>query len=206
MHRGCPSAGAAADAPLAARAVEFAVRRRKLPSCARKSGSTLGQLQASSPVSCRPAVVVARLAAHVDHAVDARAAAQHLAARIEQVAAVEAGFRLGAVAPVGARVADAVQVADRDVDPVVVVVAAGLDQQHAARAIGGQAIGEQAAGGAGADDDVVESRVLQSAPSYSHGPTGGLTTSLAGFRAGDVVQHRLLDWWVGWGSNPRPPP
>ena len=80
-----------------------------------------------------PLVVVARLAAHVDHAVDRGAAAQHLAARIVERAAVEAGLGLGLEAPVGARVADHVEVADRDVDPEVVVLAAGLEQQHARR-------------------------------------------------------------------------
>ena len=39
-----------------------------------------------------PALVVARLAAHVDHAVDAGRAAQRLAARVAQRAAVQAGF------------------------------------------------------------------------------------------------------------------
>jgi hypothetical protein len=96
----------------------------------------LSQRQLSSPVSCGPLVVVARLAAHVDHAVDAAAAAQRLAARVAQRAAVQAGVGLGVVEPVGARVADAVQVAHRDVDPVVVVLAAGLDQQHALGGVG----------------------------------------------------------------------
>src|SRR5690606_4518497 len=41
-------------------------------------------------VARAPAVVVARLAAHVDHAVDAGTAAQHLAARVAQRAAVQA--------------------------------------------------------------------------------------------------------------------
>ena len=105
----------------------------------------------------RPLVVVARLPAHVDHAVDAAAAAQRLAARIAQRAAVQAGGRLGVVEPVGARVADAIQVAHRNVDPVVVVLAAGLDQQHALGCVCAESVGQQAAGRAGADDDVVKS-------------------------------------------------
>ncbi len=50
-----------------------------------------------------PLVVVAGLAAHIDHAVDRGAAAKHLAARIADGATVQArlGFRLEA--PVGAR-------------------------------------------------------------------------------------------------------
>ena len=109
----------------------------------------------------RPLVIVARLAAQVQHAVDAAAAAQHLAARVAQRAPVQAVGRLGLVEPVGARVADAVQVAHGDVHPVVVVLAAGLDQQHAPALVGRQAVGQQAAGGAGTDDDVVEREVAQ---------------------------------------------
>ena len=106
-----------------------------------------------------PAFVVARLAAHVDHAVDAGRAAQRLAARVAQRATVQAGFGFGLVKPVGARVADAMQVAHRNMDPVVVVTPAGLDHQHALAGIGAQAVGQQATGGAAADDDVVEVEV-----------------------------------------------
>jgi len=97
-----------------------------------------------------------RLAAHVDHAVDAGRAAEHLAARVAQHAAVEARVGLGLVQPVGARVADAVQVAHRDVDPRIAVAPAGLDQQHAMPRIRRQPVGQQAAGRAGADHDEVE--------------------------------------------------
>ena len=77
-----------------------------------------------------PLLIVAGLTAHVDHAVDAGAAAQGLAARIAQAAAVEAGVGLGLIEPVGARIAYAVEVADGNVNPVVVVLATGLDEQH----------------------------------------------------------------------------
>ena len=77
------------------------------------------------------------------------------AARIGEAAAVEAGLGGGLEAPVGARVAHQVEVADGDVDPVVVVLAAGLQQQHARVGIGREAVGQQAAGRARADDDVV---------------------------------------------------
>ena len=116
-----------------------------------------------------PQIVVARLAAHVDHAVDRGAAAQHLAARIGEAAAVEAGLGGGLEAPVGARVAHQVEVADGDVDPVVVVLAAGLQEQHARIGIGRQAIGQQAAGSARADDDVVVGIWRH----FSCGPPGG---------------------------------
>jgi hypothetical protein len=111
---------------------------------------------------CRgPAVVVATLAAHVDHAVDAGAAAQHLAARIAQAASVQARIRIGLEQPIGARVADAVQIAHRDVDPHVGVVAAGFDQQHLLVRIRAQAVGEQASGGASTNHDVVEARRIR---------------------------------------------
>ena len=80
-----------------------------------------------------PVVVVGLLAAHVDHRVDRRAAAEHLAARIADAAAVQARIGLRDVAPIGARIADRVEIADRDVDPEVVVLAAGLEQQHVVR-------------------------------------------------------------------------
>ena len=103
-----------------------------------------------------PVVVGVPMAAHVDHAVDRRRAAENLAARIDQATAVEAGLGLGAKAPVGARIVDAVEIADRDVDPCVIVHAAGLDHEHREARVGGQAVRENAPGGARADDDVVE--------------------------------------------------
>ena len=78
-----------------------------------------------------PMVVVGGLAAHVDHGVDRRRAADRLAARITEAAAVEAFLRLGLEAPVRARVADGEQIADRDVKPDPIVAAAGLEHQHA---------------------------------------------------------------------------
>ena len=102
-----------------------------------------------------PVVVVGGLAAHVDHGVDRRRAADHLAARIVQRAAVEAGHRFGLEHPVRARIADGEQIADRDVEPDPVVAAAGFEHQHAVVRIGRQPIRQHAAGRARADDDVV---------------------------------------------------
>ena len=103
----------------------------------------------------RPAIVVLGLATHVDHAVDGRAAAQHFAPWVTQGAPLQAGLRLGLEAPVGAWVADAEQVADGDMDPGVVVAATGFQQQDTVSRVGGQTIGQQASGRAGADDDVI---------------------------------------------------
>ena len=75
---------------------------------------------------------------------------------IGEGAAVQPGLGLGLEHPVGARIADREEVADRDVKPDPVVVAAGLEQQHAIRRIGGQPVGQDAAGRARTDHDVVE--------------------------------------------------
>ena len=107
-----------------------------------------------------PVVVVGGLSAHRDHGVDGGGAADHLAAGIGQRAAVEAGFGLGPEHPVRTRIADREQVADRDVEPDPVVVAAGLQDQHAVRRIGRQPVGDDTAGGARADDDIVEITLL----------------------------------------------
>src|SRR3546814_17960891 len=57
----------------------------------------------------RPGVVVGRLTAHINHAVDGRTAPQDAAARITQAAVVYARIGLRAVAPVGARITNAIQ-------------------------------------------------------------------------------------------------
>ena len=102
-----------------------------------------------------PMIVIGRLAAHIDHGVDRRRAADHLAARIVQAAPVEPRLRLGLEAPVRARIADREQIADRDMKPDPIVAAAGFEHEHALVRIGGQPVGKEAAGRAGADDDVI---------------------------------------------------
>jgi len=150
--------------PLAARAMELAgaaivilgtteQRQHRLPPPAGVAGGL------------RPPVVVLALPAHIDHAVDRGAAAEHAAARIEELPAVEARLRSRAVAPVGARIADAVEVPDRDVDPVVVVAAARLEQQHPRCGIGREPVREQAAGRSCPHDHVVEG--LHAPPCYA---------------------------------------
>src|SRR5262249_10311840 len=97
-----------------------------------------------------------RLAAHVDHAVDRGAAAKHAAARVVERPPAQSGLLLGRKAPVGALVAHAIEVADRDVDPEIIVLATRLEQQHARGGIAAEAIGEDEARRPGADDDVIE--------------------------------------------------
>ena len=103
-----------------------------------------------------PVIVIGGLSAHRDHGVDGGGAADHLASGIGQRAAVEAGLGLGLEHPVRAGIADRKEIADRDVKPDPVVVAAGFQDQHALARIGRQAVGDDAAGGACADDDIVE--------------------------------------------------
>jgi hypothetical protein len=149
-----PRQALALDAPLAAAAVDragaavvvFAVPEQGqhvFPAPGRIAGEV------------GPAVVVSGLAAHVDHAVDRGTAAQHLAARVDQRASGQSGVGLGAEQPVGARIVDAVEIADGDVDPQVIVLAAGFDQQHLDVGLAAQAIREHATGSPGAHDDVV---------------------------------------------------
>ena len=163
-HRGCPSANVvwrrATRRPRRARrcptalATMTALMRTKIRQHVRPAPRVVA--------GCRgPRVVVARLATHVDHAVDAGAAAENLAARIQQIASVQAGFGLGAIAPVGARIADAAQIAHGNVDPRIVVRTTGFDEQHATLGIRAQTIGEQATRRAGADDHVVEGGIAQ---------------------------------------------
>jgi hypothetical protein len=100
-------------------------------------------------------IVVGALAAHVDHRVDRGAPAQYATACVADRAPVEARLGLGLEAPIGARIADRVQVPDRDVDPEVVVLPAGFEQQHARIGSRRQAVRQDATGSPGTDDYVV---------------------------------------------------
>ena len=116
------------------------------------------------PSDVCPLLVVTGLTAHVNHAVDAGATAQHFAARITQSATVQTRRRLGLVQPVGARIANAIQVAHRNVNPVVIVFFTRFDQQHALAGVCTQAVGQQTASSAAANDDVVEGVVVHGCP------------------------------------------
>ena len=88
-----------------------------------------------------PLVVVAGLAAHVDHPVDGRAAPEPEPPGVGEGAPVEPRFRLGLEAPVGAGVVHGVEVADRDADPEVVVLASGLEQRDPHPGVRGEPVG-----------------------------------------------------------------
>ncbi len=150
----CPGQPRCLDPPAAADAVKRALAQKmilKPPECRQH---VIPAPAAKSKLA--PVVVIGGLSAHRDHCVDGGGTADHLAAGIGQRAAVEAGFGLGPEHPVRTRVADREQVTDRDVEPDPVVVAAGLQDQHAVGRIGREPVGDDTAGGARADDDVVK--------------------------------------------------
>src|SRR5205807_2440740 len=102
-----------------------------------------------------PEIVIGRVAAHIDHAVDRAGAAQHLAARLVHAAAFELRLGLALEHPVEARIGEQPAVADRDMDPEKAVLVAGLEQQHTVAAAFAEPGGDGATGRAGAGDDVV---------------------------------------------------
>ncbi len=102
-----------------------------------------------------PVVIVRRLPAHVDHAVDGATAAQHLAARIGQRAPVQPRLGRGFHHPIGARIADAIEIPHRHLHPVVVVIPPGLKQQDVIGRISAETVGQNTARGARADNDIV---------------------------------------------------
>ncbi|MNO75304.1 hypothetical protein D3C76_663410 [compost metagenome] len=103
-----------------------------------------------------PVVVILALAAHVEQAVDRRAAAEHLAARQRDFPAAEFGLGVGFVGPVEAVPGPGGHApAGGHVDQQAAVAFAGFQQQHAGRAVLGQARRQRTTRAAGADDDVV---------------------------------------------------
>ncbi len=167
-HPGCPSAGAASRRAIRpccrcsrSRRPGFCARRpssrRQWLSWRRKAGSTLSPAPAVVAGQLGPLVVVAGLAAHVDHAVDAGAPPQRLAARVAQAAAVRARRRArsGRASRCGGCQCSA--------DSPRGCGSSGSRPcgrlRSAARARCGRRSGgcKQGAGGAAADDDVVQS-------------------------------------------------
>ncbi len=102
-----------------------------------------------------PQVEILVLAADVDHAVDRGRPAQHFAARPEDAPSVGAGIWFGLVTPVHRGVGEGLAEAQRDVDPAVVVVPAGLQQHDAGGGVLAQPRRHDATRGAGADHDEV---------------------------------------------------
>ncbi len=95
----------------------------------------------------RPLLVVGGIAALEDHAVDARTATEHLAARVVEASTAHVLFGLGLVAPVVETVADGIGEGGRHVDEHIPapVGAAGLEHQHPVRRVRAQTVRERAA-------------------------------------------------------------
>ncbi len=102
-----------------------------------------------------PMVEVARIAAHINHAVDAGGTAEHPTARAMHSSPAEMGLRLAIVAPVVTAAVHRDRQGRRHLDDRAAVAAAGLQQQHSIPAVATQPVGQYAAGGSGADDDIV---------------------------------------------------
>ena len=113
------------------------------------------------PGLARPALVVHRVPALEDHPVDAARPAEHLAAGVVDPAPAHRGLGLRLVLPVVEPVPDREHQARGhvDVDVPRVVRSPRLEHEHPVRAILAQPVGEDAAGGASADDDEVVVRI-----------------------------------------------
>ncbi len=75
-----------------------------------------------------PSLIVRGLPAHVNHAIDRRRASEDATAGIIQSAAIELWLWFGSKAPVGPGIAHAIEVADRHLDPEIVVPSARFQQ------------------------------------------------------------------------------
>jgi hypothetical protein len=107
----------------------------------------------------RPAVIVMAIAAHIDHAVDRRGAAERFATRPIDAPVIELRLGLGVVMPiVDPRMHElAHQHGQRD--QRMAVRSARLDEKNLEIRIGRQPVGDHAPRRSGANDDVVEDRL-----------------------------------------------
>ena len=121
-----------------------------------------------------PMVEILRLAADIEQAVDRGRAAEHLAARLEDHAAVQLRLRFRLVEPIDPRVLEQAPVAERDVDPEMPVARPGFEQNDPISPAGGQAVREHAAGRARADDHEIG---LEDWGSGAHAPGSGFAVS-----------------------------
>jgi hypothetical protein len=111
-----------------------------------------------------PLIEILFLAADIDEPVDRARTAQDLAARLDDSAVVELGFGLRLIKPVEFAVAKQLAVSDRDMNPRIAILAARFEQQHAIDARGAQAIGEDTACRAGADNHIIKRAVVAHRP------------------------------------------
>ena len=145
------------------RMVRDAKRTARAMKCVRAALLVLGLLEIgehalpvpSGAAAALPIVVVRRVTAYVQHAVDRARAAQHLASRLKQRPALELGLGLGFVHPVVIRIGVQLRVSHRHLDPDAAILASGFQQQHAVPATFAEPRGDHATGRARAGHDVV---------------------------------------------------
>src|SRR5438046_2929196 len=75
-----------------------------------------------------PMIVILVLAADLEQTVDRTRSAQHLAARLDDLAVIELRLRLGFVQPIDFGIIEQLAIAERDMNPDVPVMAAGFEQ------------------------------------------------------------------------------
>jgi hypothetical protein len=116
-----------------------------------------------------PHVIVARMAANIDHAVDRGRPAKHLATRPVELAIVQVGLAFRLIAPVRHIGADQLSDACRHVDHEVRILLACFKKQNLVRRIFRKAVRKHAACAACADDDVIEfAHTLSPVPVSGH--------------------------------------
>ncbi len=114
---------------------------------------------ASAAELVAPRVVVLRIAARVDHAVDGRGPADNAAARLGDPAAAEPRLGHRLETPIVGRRGQQPINRERHVDLPAATVGPGLDQQNLDGRIFAQARGNRTTGRTGADDDEVVDRL-----------------------------------------------
>ena len=143
------------DGQQAVAAAVVAVDAADAPLRALEVGQDVGVAPAAV-AGLRPGVEVGGVAAIVDHAVDGARPAERAALRYEDGAVGGAGAGLRLELPGDARVEQDLDDAARNADHGVGVLRPGLQKADGNGGVFGQAIGEHAARGPGADDHVVE--------------------------------------------------
>ena len=111
-----------------------------------------------------PQIEILALAADINQPVDRARPAEDLAARPHHAPSAQFGERLGLELPGKAGVVDVAVKAGRDMDPRVLVLAAGFEQQDARARIVAQPVGQHTPGRPGPDNDVIELRFLRHDP------------------------------------------
>ncbi|MNM56091.1 hypothetical protein D3C81_672460 [compost metagenome] len=126
------------------------------------AAAEVGQHVVEAPAlatQCRPVIVVAAMAAHVQHAVDRRTAPQATPPGLVRAPAVQSGLRLGVVRVVARPgLGHGVGKANGRPHREVVVMRARLEQRHGRAPVFGQPCGHGAARRARPDHDVVKVR------------------------------------------------